>query len=79
MSWTDGKTGFCWLKDIPNTIKDSARILTYGYDADTRGKAPLSTLSLYEHARSFVHQLSEERTSVRTTHLSHAVETNLYS
>ncbi|KAG9053227.1 hypothetical protein FS842_008484 [Serendipita sp. 407] len=62
-SWT-ADDGTMWLKDLlPNDIPN-ARILTYGYDADTRSFSQTSTQTIFRHAEAFAEDLSRLR---RTT------------
>jgi hypothetical protein len=66
-SWT-ADNGVLWLRDLLPDQIPSARILTYGYDADTRGKDILSSLTLHSHAETFVAKLTlfRKTTSVRS-------------
>lgn len=59
-SWTDEKTGICWLKhpDILPFAIPSARILTFGYDANTECT---SSATLTEHADSLLEGLLRKR------------------
>ncbi|KAG8814340.1 hypothetical protein FRC17_001194 [Serendipita sp. 399] len=59
-SWTtEDKT--MWLKDVlPNDLPN-ARILTYGYDADTRSFSQTSTQTIFRHAEAFAEDLSRQR------------------
>ena len=45
-----------WLKDLLPDEISSARILTYGYDARTRGEL-LSKQTLYDQAETFIAKL----------------------
>jgi hypothetical protein len=50
-----------WLKDLlPHDIPN-ARILTYGYDADTRSFTQTSTQNINGHAEAFVGDLCQVR------------------
>jgi hypothetical protein len=58
-TWTAG--GKNWLReflpfDIPN-----ARILSWGYDANTHSTSPISTQSLYDHAKTLISDLCLKR------------------
>jgi len=64
-SWTT-ENGICWLRDLLGSRVSEARILTYGYDANTRGKEQLSTQSLYSHAHSLISNLALERQATGT-------------
>ncbi len=55
-SWT-ADNGVLWLRDLLPDEITPARILTYGYDANTRGKTPLSRQTLYDHAETFITKL----------------------
>jgi len=64
-SWK-AKNGVLWLRDLlPKKIPD-ARILSYGYDANTRGHEQLSVETLDGHAIALVSKLAliREETSV---------------
>lgn len=56
-----------WLRDLLPKKIPQARILSYGYDANTRGHQQLSVETLEDHAAAFVSKLTERReeTSVR--------------
>ncbi|KAG8825901.1 hypothetical protein FRC17_008464 [Serendipita sp. 399] len=59
-SWT-AEDGTMWLRDLlPHKFPD-ARILTYGYDADTRSFAHTSTQTIFRHAEAFAEDLSRQR------------------
>jgi hypothetical protein len=59
-SWT-AENGTMWLRDLlPHDIPN-ARILTYGYDADTRSFSHMSTQNIFRHAESFISELTRER------------------
>jgi hypothetical protein len=55
-SWT-AENGVLWLRDLLVDEVPPARILTYGYDANTRGKEQLTSQTLYDHAETFVAKL----------------------
>lgn len=62
ISWTDEKTGICWLKHsdfLPFAIPN-ARILTFGYDVNTCAERT-SSATLTEHADSLVEGLVRKR------------------
>ncbi|KAH7061760.1 hypothetical protein BKA63DRAFT_194159 [Paraphoma chrysanthemicola] len=50
-TWTAGN-GVNWLHDLPN-----ARILSWGYDANTHSSSRVSTQYLYDHGRGLVSDL----------------------
>jgi hypothetical protein len=56
-SWT-AENDVLWLRDLLAGDSPQARILTYGYDANTRGHAQLTHLSLYDHAQNFISKLA---------------------
>jgi len=59
-AWTS-KNGTMWLKDLLPEDIPSARILTYGFDADTRSFTQTSTQNIFRHAETFVGDLSQVR------------------
>ncbi|PVF97307.1 hypothetical protein CPB86DRAFT_707172 [Serendipita vermifera] len=59
-SWT-ATSGTMWLKDLLPLDIPNARILTYGYDADTRRFTYTSTQSIFRHAETFVADLTLAR------------------
>ena len=59
-SWI-AENGVCWLRDLLGLRVSEARILTYGYDANTRGQEQLSSQSLYSHAQTLISNLALER------------------
>lgn len=65
-TWT-AKNGKLWLKDLLPAKIPNARILSWGYDANTHGKKPLTSMYLYDHARELVSDLSLERRLTNTT------------
>ncbi|KAG8846889.1 hypothetical protein FRB91_000370 [Serendipita sp. 411] len=59
-SWT-AEDGTLWLRDLlPNDLPN-ARILSYGYDADTRSSTQTSTHTIFRHAEAFFERLSQRR------------------
>src|SRR3989440_7402128 len=59
-TWT-AANGVHWLRDLlPNDIPN-ARILSWGYDANTHSNSRVSCQYLYDHARSLVADLCLER------------------
>jgi hypothetical protein len=59
-SWT-ADNGTLWLRDLlPEKVKQ-ARILTYGYDAYTRGRDQLANESVHDLAKDFLSSLATER------------------
>ncbi|KAG8825902.1 hypothetical protein FRC17_008465, partial [Serendipita sp. 399] len=59
-SWT-AEDGTMWLRDLLSHDFPNARILTYGYDADTRSFAQTSTQTIFRHAEAFAEDLSRLR------------------
>jgi hypothetical protein len=64
-SWK-AKNGVLWLRDLLPKKIPKARILSYGYDANTRGHEQLSVETLDGHATALVSKLAlkREETSV---------------
>src|SRR5271168_3692150 len=58
-TWT-AANGIHWLRDLLATDLPHARILCWGYDANTHGNR-VSCQYLYDHARSLVADLCLER------------------
>jgi hypothetical protein len=57
----DQDSGTNWISDLlPHSIPN-CRILTYGYDVDTRGPTPISVQSLFEHGKNLAEDLSRAR------------------
>jgi len=75
-SWT-AENGVLWLRDLLVDSVPPARILTYGYNANTRGKEQLTSQTLYDHAETFVSKLVLFRkiTSVRKVIISLITDT----
>ncbi|CAG7849907.1 SubName: Full=Uncharacterized protein {ECO:0000313/EMBL:CCA70337.1} [Serendipita indica DSM 11827] len=59
-TWTTDNGNF-WLRDLLSSDLPNARILSYGYDADTHSRECVSTQTLGRHAEGFAHALSRER------------------
>jgi hypothetical protein len=51
-----------WLKDLLPSDLPNARILTYGYDTDTRSLTYTSTQNIFRHAEAIVADLTRQRT-----------------
>ena len=66
-SWT-ADNGVLWLRDLLPERIPHARILTYGYDAYTRGRDRLPNESLHDLAKDLVSSLATER---RISNVSH--------
>ncbi|CAG7847041.1 SubName: Full=Uncharacterized protein {ECO:0000313/EMBL:CCA68224.1} [Serendipita indica DSM 11827] len=60
-TWT-AQNGVLWLRDLLSADIPNARILVYGYDADTRSRECVSTQTIYQHADKFIKSLSRQRT-----------------
>ncbi|CAG7850854.1 SubName: Full=Related to tetratricopeptide repeat domain protein-Neosartorya fischeri {ECO:0000313/EMBL:CCA73065.1} [Serendipita indica DSM 11827] len=56
--------GVLWLRDLLPSDLPNARVLTYGYDAETHSQEFVSTQTIHRHAESFVKALSRERQRV---------------
>ena len=50
-----------WLRDLLPADLPNARVLSYGYDADTRSNECVSTNTIYRHAEKFMQELSRKR------------------
>ncbi|KAG8846226.1 hypothetical protein FRB91_001059, partial [Serendipita sp. 411] len=59
-SWT-ADDGTMWLRDLLPEDIPNARILSYGYDADTRSFSRTSTQNIFRHAEAFAEDLSRLR------------------
>ncbi|CCA76355.1 hypothetical protein PIIN_11895 [Serendipita indica DSM 11827] len=59
-TWT-AESGVLWLRDLLPADIPNARILVYGYDADTRSRECVSTQTIYQHADKFVKSLLRQR------------------
>jgi hypothetical protein len=59
-AWT-AKNGTMWLKDLLPEDIPASRILTYGFDANTRSFTQTSTQNIFRHAEAFVVDLSRLR------------------
>ena len=53
--------GILWLRDLLPEKVPQARILTYGYDAYTRGRDQLADESVHDLAKDLVSSLATER------------------
>ena len=53
--------GVLWLRDSLPADLSNARVLTYGYDADTRNRECVSTQTIERHATGLVHALLRKR------------------
>ncbi|CCA70787.1 hypothetical protein PIIN_04722 [Serendipita indica DSM 11827] len=53
--------GVCWLRDLLPSDFPNARILSYGYDADTYSRECVSTQTIGRHAEGFINALSRRR------------------
>ncbi|KAF8514560.1 hypothetical protein BU17DRAFT_52477 [Hysterangium stoloniferum] len=63
-SWT-ATNGVLWLRDLLPSIIPEARIITYGYDVNTRNQSRILT-SLYDHGLGFFRKLSLFRNQTKT-------------
>lgn len=62
-SWTDEPSGVMWLKALLPQQVPNARILTFGFDADTLKLSDVSHLTLNDHAMSLIMELLRVRRS----------------
>ena len=53
--------GILWLRDFLPSDLPNARVLTYGYDADTRSRECVSTQTMGRQADGFAMALSRVR------------------
>lgn len=61
-SWTNSESKILWLRDLLPLQLPNARVLTFGYDADTLKLSPgVSQLGLNDHAASLVAELLRVR------------------
>lgn len=72
-SWTAENEVF-WLKDLLPLNAPQARVYTFGYDARTHSREPMSRDTFYGNAESLLHDLSLQR---RTTEVCHVFKSNL--
>jgi hypothetical protein len=59
-TWT-ASNGVNWLRDLLPHDLPNARILSWGYDANTHSSSRVSTQYLYDHSRGLVSDLCLER------------------
>jgi hypothetical protein len=59
-TWT-AANGIHWLRDLLPKDIPNARILCWGYDANTHSKSRVSCQYIYDHARALVSDLYLER------------------
>jgi hypothetical protein len=64
-SWT-APDGTLWLTDFLPTLIPGARIISYGYNAYTKHRTIMSTISFHNHAESFLGHLSFLRVTAAT-------------
>lgn len=72
-SWTAENKVF-WLKDLLPFNAPQARVYTFGYDARTHSRDPISRDTFYGHAETLLHDLSLQR---RWTEVCHVFKSNL--
>ncbi|KAF5709861.1 tetratricopeptide-like helical domain-containing protein [Fusarium globosum] len=60
-TWT-AENGINWLRHLLPDDVPRARVLSWGYDANTHAASGTSSLLLYDHARTLVSDLTRERT-----------------
>ena len=66
-SWT-ASDGTLWLRDLLPEKVPHARILTYGYDAYTRGRDQLANASIHDLAKNLLSSLAAERRISKVCH-----------
>jgi hypothetical protein len=59
-TWT-ADNNVLWLRDLLPKHLPNARILSWGYDANTHSKPPLMTQYLYDHATTLISDLCLKR------------------
>ncbi|CAG7851013.1 SubName: Full=Related to kinesin light chain {ECO:0000313/EMBL:CCA74635.1} [Serendipita indica DSM 11827] len=59
-TWSTKKS-ILWLRDLLPTDLSNARVLSYGYDADTRSLGCVSTQTMRRHADGFARALARKR------------------
>jgi hypothetical protein len=59
-SWTMDSGAF-WLQDQLPSVAPRARVMTYGYNAYTRGSSVLSNQKIYQHGQDLITLLANER------------------
>lgn len=59
-TWT-ANNGIQWLRDLLPDDIPRARILCWGYDANTHSGSPVSRQYLYDHARNLISDLCRKR------------------
>ncbi|KAH0563532.1 hypothetical protein GP486_001902 [Trichoglossum hirsutum] len=68
-TWT-ASNGVLWLRDFLPAVAPHARVITYGYDARTRGSSHASNRYIYDYAIEFVGKLCALRRDTSTEHRS---------
>src|SRR6202042_3003743 len=58
-------TKIMWLRDLLPSLVDNARILTFGYDANTLKLSEVSHFTLSDHATSLIVELLRMRSDPR--------------
>ena len=59
------ENGTLWLRDLLSTALPNARVLTYGYDADTHSQERVSTQTIRRHAVGLTQALVRVRKDAR--------------
>jgi hypothetical protein len=67
-SWRDEASGTMWLEDLLPRRVPTARILTFGYDAETLKLSEVSRLTLNDHATSLIVDLLRVRRDPKVSH-----------
>jgi hypothetical protein len=69
-TWTDNN-GTLWLRDLLPDEVPNARIFTYGYDARTQARGPISQHTIHEIAQGLVGDLVRERRASKVSSNCH--------
>jgi hypothetical protein len=69
-SWTAANDTL-WLRDLLPERIPRARILTYGYDAYTRGRDQLANESIYNIGQKLLADLATDRDGSNVSHKEH--------
>jgi hypothetical protein len=70
-TWTAGN-GVNWLRDLLPHDLPNARVLSWGYDANTHSSSRVSCQYLFDHARTLVSDLCLEREVTQVVEQQHA-------
>ena len=59
-----------WLRDLLPSDIPNARVISWGYDANTHSTSPISAQHLYDHAKTLVSDLCLNRKLTKVLELS---------